>query len=531
MEKKNFVGLLLIMLILFLYPLYMTKLSPPPSSPREIKKTTQITSPFIPQPETLSFSETPLNAHDTVHDTVMENSRLWVRLSNQGASLKEIRLIRFKDTKGENGLTIYKSDSSDKNSFAWAGPVLGYDLNRVRFAYKEKQNQVSYALVLPAQAEIKKTFALEEDSDLIKVSLEIKNLQDKPLPLAFPLMIARSFLQNEPFAERYLEIAFFSQQKIQRDALRQKKKVKDYIGEINWLALKSHYFCQIITAQAKNISFSGQRLEDNNLEVIAHIPLGIIEPGQVREEKFVLYAGPLDTELLSRYNQEWANIVYYGIFDGIAKLILRVLKMGFLLFRNYGLAIILLSLLVNLCLFPFTWKGMKSMQRLQALQPQIERLRKEYNADPQRLNKEVLKLYRKNKANPLGGCLPMILQMPVFIALYQALSRAIQLKGATFLWIKDLSAPDALIRFAEKRFFVESLNLLPIIMALATYLQQKKSQMVAQPSHKQMTWLMPLLLGFAFYNLPSGLILYWVVSTFVSLGLQGLLGRRHDLPA
>jgi len=516
------------MLILFLYPVYVAKLSPPPQrAPQEIRKVTDITAQEVPEDKP-SAQIKRVNAVDTVHDTVIENGRLWVKLSNQGARVNTIRLIRFKDVAGQDAVTICDYYSSDKGLFAGTGLFLGYDLNHTRFDYQEQKNRVDYRINLPGAFEIEKAFILEEDSNLLKVEIRIKNLQDKPLPVALDFISAGGMVKKEPFEERYLEIALSSPEKTQHDFLRQIRKTKEYISPVNWLALKNKYFCQVIAPQSDKISFSAERIENSNLETTAHLPLTMLSPRETREERFIFYAGPLDPELLARYNPDWQRIVFYGAFDGVAKLLLRILKGGFILLKNYGLAIILLSLLVNAVLFPFTWKGMRSMQRLQALQPEIEKLRQQYSSDPQKLNKEILEFYKKNKVNPFGGCLPMLLQMPVFISLYQALSRAIQLKGAHFLWIKDLSAPDAVLKFPAKvPFLGESLNLLPLIMVLATFLQQKKSQTVTPASQKQMALLMPLFLGLIFYNMPSGLILYWVTSTFLTLGLQSLPFTRQ----
>jgi len=192
-------------------------------------------------------------------------------------------------------------------------------------------------------------------------------------------------------------------------------------------------------------------------------------------------------------------------------------------FRNYGVAIILLAILISLLMYPLTMKSFKSMKEMQVLQPKIEKLRKDLKDNPQKLNKEIMELYKKHKVNPFGGCLPMVLQMPVFIALYQAFSRAIELKGAGFLWIKDLSLSD-------KAFVIQTgpgssipINVLPILMGITMFFQQKASTMSVhankddqmQQQQKMMTFMMPVLFGFIFYNMPSGLVLYWFINTLL----------------
>ncbi len=531
MEKKSIIGLLVILLIILIYPYYVNKFSPPSkiSSPAIIKQR-EVVQPAELTPVLPLAKEQPLafKQADTVHDTVLQNSRIWVKLTNQGAAIKEIRLIRFKDSENENGLSICEINSYDKNIFGWVDAFFGYELNSPNYEYTEEKGRVTYRLILPGLVEVEKIFYLEEDSDLIKTEVRLKNLGDKPLPSAFSLLVAGGLSTKEAFEERYLELDVFYQGKIQRNPLGALKKGKDYIGPVSWLAVKNKYFCQVLTPLSDKISFAA-KAEGKNVMVVARMPTTIIPPQGMREERFSLFVGPLDTNLLAQYNSSWREIINFGMFDSIAKFILNMLKNVYAIFKNYGIAIILLSILVNVVLFPFTWKGLKSMQRLQALQPQMDVLKKEYAKDPQKLNREIMELYRKNKVNPFGGCLPMILQMPVFIALYQALSRAIQLKGASFLWIKDLAAPDALIRFQSSLPFLgNSFNLLPVIMIIGTFLQQKKSQAYAAASQKQMTWFMPLFMGLIFYNLPSGLILYWAVSTFLNVGLQSLPFARHS---
>ncbi|MCM8783854.1 MAG: membrane protein insertase YidC [Candidatus Omnitrophica bacterium] len=516
MEKKNLIGLLFILLIIFLYPFYLQIFAPQPSP--KITKTAVIDFPQEVSIQVVDKEE--VKNYDTVHDTVLQNKHLRIECTNKGAGINMIQLIQFNNQQEGNPISIYKNDTYSKKILYFTHPFLNYDLNKAVYAYNESKNGVSYYLLVPGQCLIEKKIILEENTHLLKFNLRLQNLDQKPLPVNVGFVGGQNLKTKEPWEERYWEIAFAQEGKIKHEFFRQIRTSKIYLAPLPWLALKSKYFSQIIVPSSGTTSFTAQRLADNGLEVSVQVPLTILQPGETKEENFLFYFGPLDTRVLHQYNSEWKEIVYYGMFDGIAKFILRILRGGFMLLKNYGLAIIFLSLLVNLFLFPFTWKSMKSMQALQSLQPQIERLRKEYAQDPQRLNKEILGIYQKHKVNPFGGCLPLFLQMPIFVSLYQVLSRAVELKGARFLWIKDLSLPDNLFSFPQKVLFLDSFNLLPLIMVLLMYLQQKKTQ-VYSPSQKQTTWFMPFFFGFIFYNFPSGLVLYWLVSTLLNLILQG----------
>jgi len=187
--------------------------------------------------------------------------------------------------------------------------------------------------------------------------------------------------------------------------------------------------------------------------------------------------------------------------------------------------------LVYLVLFPLTMKQMRSMKEMQALQPRIDELRKTYKDNPQRMNKEVMELYREHKVNPFGGCLPLLLQMPIFFALYQALMRSVALRGARFLWIKDLSEPDRLFILPTSIPLIgNEINILPIVMAIGMFVQQKLSSGNASSStaeqQKIMLILFPVMFGFIFYHMPSGLVLYWFVNSLLMLIFQVRISRQ-----
>jgi YidC/Oxa1 family membrane protein insertase len=171
------------------------------------------------------------------------------------------------------------------------------------------------------------------------------------------------------------------------------------------------------------------------------------------------------------------------------------------------------------------------MKEMQILQPKIEALRKELKDNPQKLNKEIMELYKEHKVNPLGGCLPLLLQMPIFFALYQALIRSVALRGAHFLWIKDLSSPDkAFVLKNSIPFLGNQVNILPILMAIGMYVQQKismaKTTGDAAQQQKMMTIIMPVMFGVIFYQMPSGLVLYWFVNSLLMLSYQFRINRQ-----
>ena len=210
----------------------------------------------------------------------------------------------------------------------------------------------------------------------------------------------------------------------------------------------------------------------------------------------------------------------------------KVLEFLYNLVHNLGLAIVILSVIIYLILYPLTLKQMRSVKAMQALQPKMEELRKQYKDNPQKLNKEVLELYKIHKVNPLGGCLPLLLQIPIFLALYQVLSRSVALKGASFLWIKDLSAPDRLLVLKQPLPFLGAdINILPIAVAVVMFLQQRISMASTAGTNaeqqKIMSILFPLIFGALFYRVPSGLVLYWLINSTLMFLYQLKINRTN----
>jgi YidC/Oxa1 family membrane protein insertase len=261
-----------------------------------------------------------------------------------------------------------------------------------------------------------------------------------------------------------------------------------------------------------------------------------ILPGQAWEGRALLYAGPKEYDRLRAHGLEGS--VNFGCFPlpceikGVStpSIPMRWLGVPILLLMNwvykyvgnYGLAIILLTVVTRVLFYPLTVKSMRSMKAMQALQPQVSSLRNKYKSDPQQLQKETLELYRKHKVNPMGGCLPMFAQIPIFYALYLALSVSVELQNAKFLcigrafgldfWICDLAAHDPTY-------------VLPILMGITMFVQQKMTPTAGDPRQAKMMLVMPFVFTFMFLNLPSGLVLYWTVSNILQIAQQWLMNR------
>ena len=336
--------------------------------------------------------------------------------------------------------------------------------------------------------------------------------------------------------EMYAELVKQIDGKITNVNAKSIKKPVSWEGmQVNWISLKARYFSLIMKPPLSFKTAYSNMLPDKRLQShIGSADFTIAQNSSVTHD-FILYAGPNEYDRMSSLKLGLEDSIYLGFTGSIGRILFVILKHIHVGIKNWGLAIIFLTVLINILTFPLTFKGIKAMKQMQALQPKIEALRKAHKGNSQKLNKEVMEIYRKYKINPMGGCLPMILQMPIFFALYQVLMRSIELRGASFLWIKDLSQPDRLMVFKGSIPFIgNELNILPILMAIAMFFQQKLStppqagsndQMVQQ--QKMMLIFMPILFGFMFYHLPSGLVMYWFTNTLLTLGEQELFLKKQ----
>ena len=272
--------------------------------------------------------------------------------------------------------------------------------------------------------------------------------------------------------------------------------------------------------------------EGENHHLLLSAPNGVVEtkltvPWNREPVTYTLYIGPKEFDALNAVHPSLDRAIDFGWFHFIARPLVSLLNFSHSLTGNYGIDIILLTLLVKLAFFPLSNKSFKSMTEMRKLQPQLERLREQYQDDRERLNKEMMELYRRYKINPLGGCLPMLVQLPVFIGLYQALSHAIELRQAPFFgWIQDLSQPDRL-GIVELPFIEPpGIPVLTLLMGGTMLVQQAMTPATGDPTQQKMMMFMPLVFTVMFVNFPAGLVLYWLVNNVLSIVQQYLYTKR-----
>jgi YidC/Oxa1 family membrane protein insertase len=290
-------------------------------------------------------------------------------------------------------------------------------------------------------------------------------------------------------------------------------------GEIAWAGLEDRYFLKILLARSvspQNRAAYG--VTGSEVFTQLQYPPETIGPGQKKEYAFTLYLGPKDHGLLKSFGAAHLDkAIDYGWFGWVALPILYVLKFFYSFLHNWGLAIIFMTIFIKILLNPLTNKSMQSMKAMQNLQPQLQKLREKYKDDRERLNQETMSLFKTHKVNPMGGCLPMLLQMPIYIALYKVLYNATDLYHAPFFgFYRDLSAPDP--------YFI-----LPILLGVFMVLQQKMSPSMGDPTQAKMMMLMPVLFAGFMLFLPLGLVLYIFVNTVMTVVQQYMNQKNISL--
>jgi len=464
--------------------------------------------------------------------TRIDTRKYALEFSSAGGSLKRLILKEYLDKKQEEIII----DATQPQGAPFALTTDRFPgLETAQFRATKINGALEYTFQEKDWVEITKRYTFPQDEHYIGLEVAVKNISGKRMPFSYlitgPADISKS---SEMTGRSFVEADTLVDSKVWK--AKGVKGKEERSGEVFWTGIKNRYFAVILKpkepAQTAVLAESGS----GDLSVALGSGSLSLAPGEVITNTYLFYAGPLDETLITGVDDSLGQIVDYGFFGGVSKALLKVLRFFHGIVKNWGVAIILLTVLINLILFPLTKKSFASMQQMKKLQPHMQKLKELHKDNPQKLNKEMMELYKKYNVNPLGGCLPLILQMPIFIALYQGLVRSIELKSASFLWIKDLSRPDAVPLPFTLPVLGASINILPLFMVGMMVVQQKISQGATAASmtddqasqQKMMMVMFPLLFGFLFYKMPSGLVLYWLTNTILMTVEQGFISRQLD---
>ncbi len=344
-------------------------------------------------------------------------------------------------------------------------------------------------------------------------------------------------IDESGFAAAY---AYAGKELTEIDASTVDEKVqKELSGAIEWVATRNKYFAVAlipVEIKSEGAFIEGIRtaMPDNGALETYGIALKMPFRGEKSEEsRFKIFLGPLDHSELKKYENGLENIMSLGwawLIRPISEYImLPLLNAIHYVVPNWGVVIIIFSILIKIALHPLSKSQMKSMKKMQKLQPLMNELREKYKDDPQKMNQSIMNLYKEYGVNPAGGCLPLLLQMPILYALYSVFRGAIELRQANFIgWITDLSIPDVIYRLPYKLplIGIQNVSGIALLMGITMFFQTKMT--TTNPQQKAMVWMMPIMMTLLFNGFPSGLNLYYAVFNILSIGQQLLINKQHD---
>jgi YidC/Oxa1 family membrane protein insertase len=442
----------------------------------------------------------------------------------KSAPLKELIHVINKDGCGFN-LAFSGKNIPNIN---WAT----YKVNRKEIAIRpgDQPKELIYTRESPEGIEIQTRFIFYADNYKIDLSVDVNNRSEYTIDDALSLNLFHLPTKAKKGYGAFEGMALLLDDKL-KEVKVGKLKDKQFLGQISWIAREEPYFlAAIIDEKSRKSTAKSSILLDDEIKISYITPSLNLRQGRKTTEKFTLYFGPRDLYILKALNKKLEKAINFGWFDIIAKPLLVTLRFFNKYLFNYGLSIILLTIIIKILFWPLTHKSYQSMKEMRKLQPMMAKIREKYKGNKQEMQKQLMGLYKTYKINPMGGCLPMIVQIPVFFALFRVLPNSIELRHAPFvLWIKDLSAPDRLFSLPFQIPFMAppyGIPVLTLIMGASMFLQQKMTPTTGDPTQAKMMMLLPIVFTFMFINFPSGLVLYWLVNNVLSIAQQYRINKQ-----
>ncbi|MFD1710341.1 membrane protein insertase YidC [Ottowia sp. GY511] len=371
-----------------------------------------------------------------------------------------------------------------------------------------------------------KTYTLKRGSYVIDVRHEVVNDSGQPVNPQLYLQLVRDGNKapgESSFYSTFTGPAFYTDaKKFQKVAFTDIEKGKaDFVTQSpdGWVAMVQHYFASAwLPAPGKNHENFARKVGDNLYAAGLITPFGAVAPGQTGTTHSRLFVGPQEEKMLEGIAPGLELVKDYGFFTILSKPLYWLLDKLHGFIGNWGWSIVALVVLLKIAFYWFNAKAYASMAKMKAINPKVMELRERYKDNPQQMQMEMMRIYREEKVNPMGGCLPIIIQIPVFIALYWVLLSSVEMRGAPWiLWIKDLSVRDP--------YFI-----LPIIMTLTTLLQTALNPAPPDPMQAKLMWFMPLIFSVMFFFFPAGLVVYWITNNVLTIAQQWIINTRMGVP-
>ena len=481
-------------------------------------------------------------AIETTEKFVLQNDVLVLEISANGANVIDAKLLKAL-TAENKPVELFQYTPTHKY-FARSGLIAlnNNDLPNHTSAFKLVQSGKDgsgrpFMTLISERGGVKleKTFILNPGSYVVDVGHRVTQSGSNPTPLVLYTEIVRDATQEQkigPFdgafsASTFTGPAAYTDKekfnKLEFTAIDKNKitiPTQVAAGDPAWIAMVQHYFASawIPSDKFARDIYAG-RIDNGLYRIGMQTPLGVVAQGSTVVEKARLFVGPQEEKVLETIAPGFELLKDYGYLTILAKPIFWLLEKIHGYVGNWGWAIILLTILIKLVFFPLSAASYKSMARMKEVQPRLMTMKEQYKGEPQKLNQAMMEMYRKEKINPLGGCLPVVIQIPVFISLYWVLLSSVEMRGAPWiLWIHDLSVPDP--------YYI-----LPVIMAVSMFVQTKLNPTPPDPIQAKVMMYMPIVFSIMFFFFPAGLVLYWVVNNLLSIAQQWqinqMFGKKH----
>src|SRR5690554_1251451 len=489
----------------------------------------------------------------TVDTIWIENKKMTVGITEMGGKIVSVKMKDYKNEETKENIEIIRMQEKGGAQLYIGGKSYnekvfddGIDGDR-KVKVKDKEE---IKLKYEKDGEIvEKIFTIEEDSYRIGLEIKSEKIKGKSINVGWEGGIVESEKQDNRQEQRVVH--YYNGKNIEHVKFKNKKN-EETTGFYKWIGLTSKYFLVSIVSESINdadMGISGHKVTGNEKEkkyVEIEYDISFKTVAEEKNKKYWFYVGPTKFEELKKYEEGFEKVLFpvmgFGKiffwsekwFPWIAEFVLWLLLMLKNIVKDYGIAILVITIISRIVTYPMTQSSVKSMNKMKEIQPKVNKIRGKYKNNPQKMNEEIMKIYRKEGVNPLNpGCLPMFLQMPIFIALFVVLRKAIELRGAETIllpWIKDLSKPEVLISLKSIipggiPIYGSQIALLPIINAMLMFIQNKMT--IKDPNQKAMIYIMPVFILFIFNNFPSGLVLYWTLSSAIQLLQQYITGKNR----
>jgi len=493
------------------------------------------------QPKNPEIKPPEVSSEKPAKEIIVQTPLFEVKISERGAAINTITLFAYKTTLAEDStfMNVVSLEDLGTALVSFKNDVIP-NLEKVVYDAQTSQGMIQvsapkdlqFIYRLPQGIRIVKTYFFDPNSYMIGLTVVVENPTDFPIGDQLQISMRNHIPEN---VGGYI----FEGPAIHLNGTLEEIAIDDiadqgvFSGNVSWAAIEDRYFASAVLPldTQENIQ-THIWLNDKNIQIDLQMPHVNIPPQKQQLYNFSLFFGPKSLEILSGLENNFNEIINFGWFDIIARPCLYLMNLIYQYIPNYGIAIILLTILIKIIFWPLGNKSYQSMNQMRKLQPKMKDLQERYKDDRQKMNQELMNLYRVYKVNPLGGCIPMLLQIPVFIALYRMLYQAIELRHAPFfLWINDLSAPDRLFQFEGYIPLMQEpygIPVLTIIMGGTMFLQQKMSPPPGDPSQAKMMMMLPVFFTFIFINFPAGLVLYWLVNNVASILQQYYINKKYE---